>query len=234
MITKMDHKMVHKEEIEIETSNAFIKGSLSIPENSKGTILFAHGAGSNRHNPRNKYVANILQYSGFTTLLIDLLSEKEDQLDMFTKKLIFDISFLAGRVDDATEWVVRNKMTTNTPIGYFGVSIGAAAVLVASLQRHENISAIVSRGGRTDLADQFLSEVKPPTLLIAGSEDKTVLEKNRISFQKLNTKKKLIVISGADHYFEEPDNIDEVAEHTKKWFEKFLISNHKQTNFDCP
>jgi putative phosphoribosyl transferase len=177
MTTKLQSTII-REKIQIQTPKTVIKGDLCMPQNPSGIVLFAHGAGSSRLSPRNKYVAEVLQDAGFATLLMDLLSEQEDQLDMFLKKLRFDIPLLAGRVDTATEWIQNNERTSKMPIGCFGASMGAAAALVASIQRPETIGAIVSRGGRPDLADKILSEVKPPTLLIVGSEDTVVLKKN--------------------------------------------------------
>jgi len=225
----MTTELEHREEIEIRTPQAIIKGFLSIPKNPTGIVLFAHGAGSSRLSPRNQHVAEILQQAGIATLLMDLLSEDEDRIDAFTGKLRFNIPFLAGRVDSATEWIFEHIEGSQLPIGYFGASTGAAAALVASIQRPEAISAIVSRGGRPGLADSILTEVKPPTLLIVGSEDTHVLEENQISLKKLTTTKKLVIIRGASHLFEEQGKLDEVAEHAKKWFLKYLA-----TGEDCP
>ena len=227
MTTKLEQEIT-REEVNIQTPKTVIKGDLCTPHKSMGLIIFAHGAGSSRLSPRNQYVAEILQQAGFATLLMDLLSEDEDQLDIFTGKLRFNIPLLAGRVDSATQWVLNNDRTSQIPLGYFGASTGAAAALVASIQRPERIGAIVSRGGRPDLADKVLSEVKPPTLLIVGSKDSTVLERNQMSMKKLNTEKKLVIIAGASHLFEEPGKLDEVAEHAKNWFKKYLITDeHK-------
>ena len=233
MTTKLE-TAISREEIQIETPKAVIKGELCMPDKAKGMVVFAHGAGSSRLSPRNKQVAAVLQRAGFATLLMDLLSEEEDQLDMFTRKLRFDIPLLAGRVDSATEWIQENDRTAGLPIGYFGASTGAAAALVASIQRPQRIGAIVSRGGRPDLADNILSEVKPPTLLIVGSKDETVLEKNQMSLKKLKTKKKLVIIPGASHLFEEPGKLDEVAEHAKDWFQNYLTSYNQENAKDCP
>jgi putative phosphoribosyl transferase len=233
MATKLQ-TTVFREEIEIKTPKTVIKGDLCVPEKASGIVIFAHGAGSSRLSPRNKHVAQVLQDAGFATLLMDLLSEQEDQLDVFLKKLRFDIPLLAGRVDTATDWVRNNNKTSKLPIGYFGASTGAAAALVASIQRPETIRAIVSRGGRPDLADRVLSEVKPPTLLIVGSKDTVVLKKNQAAFEKLNSEKKLIVIPGASHLFEEPGKLEEVAGHAKNWFLEHLIPHETTNSRDCP
>jgi putative phosphoribosyl transferase len=225
---------VFREEIEIKTPKAVIKGDLCVPEDAGGIIIFAHGVGSSRLSPRNKYVARVLQDAGFSTLLMDLLSEQEDQVDIFLKKLCFDIPLLAGRVDTATDWVKNNSKTSILPVGYFGASTGAAAVLVASIQRPETIGAIVYRGGSPDLAEQVLPEVKPPTLLIVGSEDTAVLETNHAFFEKLNCEKKLVVVPGASHLFEEPGKLEEVAVHAKAWFLEHLIPRRTASGEDCP
>jgi putative phosphoribosyl transferase len=233
MTTKLESTII-REEIEIKTPKTVVKGDLCIPQNASGIVLFAHGAGSSRLSPRNKYVAQVLQDAGFATLLMDLLSEQEDQLDMYLKKLRFDIPLLAGRVDTATEWIQNNDKTSKLKIGYFGASTGAVAALVASIQRPETIGAIVSRGGRPDLTDKILSEVKPPTLLIVGSEDTVVLKKNQAAFDKLNCEKRLIIVPGASHLFEEPGKMEEVAEHAKTWFQEHLISSETTSNKDYP
>lgn len=228
MVMELDQLTID-EEIEIQTPKTIIKGDLSIPERVKGIIIFAHGAGSCRFSSRNRYVAEILQKAGFATLLMDLLSEDEDQLDIFTRKMRFDISLLAGRVDATTTWVLESEKVSHLPIGYFGASTGAAAALVAAVQRPETIGAIVSRGGRPDLVENILSAVKPPTLLIVGSEDTTVLEKNQQAIRKLKTEKEIIVIPGATHLFEEPSKLDEVAKYAKNWFNRYLIHDKEMS-----
>lgn len=233
MTTKLE-SAISRREIQVRTPAATIRGELCVAQNAWGIVIFAHGAGSSRLSPRNRRVAEVLQEAGFATLLMDLLSEEEDQLDMFTRKLRFDIPLLAGRADSATEWVQQDDRTAGLAIGYFGASTGAAAALVASVQRPETIKAIVSRGGRPDLADNILGEVQPPTLLIVGSEDRTVLEQNQISLKKLNTEKKLVIVPGASHLFEEPGKLDEVAEHARDWFQRYLIPNKQENTGDCP
>lgn len=222
MTVKLKQKIA-AEEIQINTPKTIIKGELYLPRKPKGIIVFAHGAGSSRLSPRNRRIAEILYEAELASLLMDLLSEEEYRIDMLTRKLRFDIPLLAGRVDNATEWVLNDDRVSRLPIGYFGASTGAAAALVASLERPETIHAIVSRGGRPDLADRILPEIKPPTLLIAGSRDTTVLEINQESFKKLTCEKRLVVIQGATHLFEEPGKLDAVAEHAKKWFQEYLI-----------
>jgi putative phosphoribosyl transferase len=231
MITKLKEK-IPSEEIQIQTPKTIIKGDLYLPLKAKGIVIFAHGAGSSRLSPRNQRVARILYEADLASLLMDLLSEEEDQLDIFTRKLRFDIPLLAGRVDNATEWILKDERTKRLPIGYFGASTGAAAALVASIQRPETIHAIVSRGGRPDLADNVLAEVKPPTLLIVGSEDTSVLEKNQSAFKKLNSEKRLVIIQGATHLFEEPGKLDQAAIFAKRWFQEYLISHEQKSEPD--
>ena len=233
MITKQKIK-INTEEIQIWTPKAVIKGILYLPRHPKGIIIFAHGAGSSRLSPRNQHVAEILYNADFASLLMDLLSEEEDQLDIFTRRLRFDIPLLAGRVDNATEWVLKDERTYKLPIGYFGASTGAAAALVASIQRPETIRAIVSRGGRPDLADNVLQEIMPPTLLIVGSEDTSVLEKNQMAFTKLNSEKRLVIIQGATHLFEEQGKLDEAAILAKRWFQEYLVSNELKSESAPP
>lgn len=227
MTTKTDQELSCRE-VRIQTPRTIIKGDLCLPQNPKGIIVFAHGAGSSRFSARNRHVAAILQKAGFATLLMDLLSEEEEQLDIFTRKFRFDIPLLAGRVDNATEWIRSDDRTASLPIGYFGASTGAAAALIASIQRPKTVAAIVSRGGRPDLADNVLSEVQSPTLLIVGARDAAVLEQNQQALKKLNVEKKLVVIPDATHLFEEPGKLDKVAEHARRWFEKYIGSA------DCP
>lgn len=215
-------KNIHCEEIEIQVARNVIKGDLCMPPDASGVVIVAHGAGSSRKSPRNQYVAQILQGAGLATLLMDLLSEEEEQVDMYTRKLRFDIPLLAGRVDTAADWIKNNNRTAELPIGFFGASTGAAAALIASIQRPDSVRAIVSRGGRPDLAGNVLPEVKPPTLLIVGARDQEVLEKNQESLKKLNTEKSLVIVPGATHLFEEPGKLDEVAGHARRWFLKHL------------
>lgn len=216
-------KPIRRKEIQIDTPKTLITGDLYIPDNYKGIIIFAHGAGSSRHSPRNQHVADILHNTGFATLLMDLLSEEEDRLDI-SGKLRFDVPLLAGRVDSAAEWVLNNEKFSGLPMGYFGASTGAAAALLAATQKPENVQAIVSRGGRPDLAENVLSEVTAPTLLLVGSEDRIVLEKNKAAFKKLkHAEKKLIIIQGAAHLFTEPGKLNEVADRAAEWFNEKMF-----------
>jgi putative phosphoribosyl transferase len=195
---------------------------LAVPEKARSVVLFAHGAGSSRHSPRNQHVAGKLQDAGLATLLLDLLTEEEERIDLYTGRLRFDIPFLAGRLDAATGWLRDDRQTGGFDIGYFGASTGAAAALVASVQRPESVRAIVSRGGRPDLALHVLSAVKPPVLLIVGGNDAEVIDMNRRAAQKLNTEHDLVIVPGASHLFEEPGKLDIVADLARAWFARHM------------
>ena len=215
-----------KQLVQVSVGQAILEGNLSVPKNPKGIVLFAHGSGSGRHSPRNKYVAEVLQDAGIATLLIDLLTEEEEKIDLQTRHLRFDIDLLARRLIGATDWLKQNFQIKNLNIGYFGASTGAAAALVAAAQRQKIIKAIVSRGGRPDLAgSENLSRVQAPTLLIIGGNDEPVIEMNKDVFKQLTNlednekKKKIIIVPGATHLFEEPGKLEEVADLAKDWFQ---------------
>ena len=199
-----------------------LSGDLVVPEHAKGIVLFAHGSGSGRHSPRNRYVADVLQRGGLGTLLLDLLTEVEEQVDLESGHLRFDIDLLAKRLLDATDWLQRQPAGRNMSIGYFGASTGAGAALVAAAERPSLIGAIVSRGGRPDLAGSELPRVKAPTLLIVGSEDREVIELNRSAFTTLRCEKKLSIVQGATHLFEEPGTLEEVSILARNWFRQNL------------
>ena len=201
----------------IQDGNASLGGELNMPPDAKGAVLFAHGSGSSRFSPRNTYVARVLQQQNIGTLLFDLLTPEEDQ-DYAAR---FDISLLARRLIAATNWVKKE----NLQLGYFGASTGAAAALLAAATEDNEISAIVSRGGRPDLAGEMaLSRVKSPTLLIVGSLDDVVIELNREAYALMNCEKHLILISGATHLFEEPGTLEQAAKNAAGWFAKHFAS----------
>jgi pimeloyl-ACP methyl ester carboxylesterase len=200
-----------------------IKGSLNIVDQAKGIVLFAHGSGSSRFSRRNRYVAGILGTSGITSLLIDLLTEEEEKVDLMTSQLRFDIELLTKRVVGATKWLLANSALSGLKIGYFGASTGAAAALVAAAEFGKYISAIVSRGGRPDLAGPALSRVKAPTLLIVGGNDFTVIDLNKRAMEQLKCEKKLVVVPDAGHLFEEPGALEQVADHAIRWFKNYLL-----------
>ncbi|MCC2649724.1 MAG: dienelactone hydrolase [Nitrososphaeraceae archaeon] len=194
-----------------------IEGDLTIPNSTidaKGIVIFAHGSGSSRHSPRNQYVAQVLNNAGIATLLIDLLTKEEEKIDDVTREHRFNISLLARRLLVSTDWVVQYPKIRNLNIGYFGASTGAAAALVAASERPNVISAVVSRGGRPDLAgQQVLNRIQAPTLLIVGENDKQVIQLNENALKQLSRlekKKKIVIIPGATHLFEEPGTLEEV------------------------
>jgi putative phosphoribosyl transferase len=210
-----------EEEVHIEIDEGIISGILSIPEGAKGIVLFVHGSGSSRFSPRNQKVAKILNGGGIATLLFDLLTPEEERIDDITRELRFNIPMLADRTVKITEWVLEEKKLCGMKIGYFGASTGAAAALIAASKRTE-IAAVVSRGGRPDLALKFLPDVKAPTLLIVGGEDYSVIGMNEEAYEKLSSIKKLSIVPGATHLFEERGKLEEVARQALEWFQVYL------------
>jgi pimeloyl-ACP methyl ester carboxylesterase len=208
--------------VRIVVGSAQLEGNLSLPEAATGVVLFAHGSGSSRHSPRNRYVAQALNEGGLGTLLIDLLTAAEEREDARTGRLRFDIALLAARVVGASDWLARNTATAHLPIGYFGASTGAAAALVAAAERPDDVRAVVSRGGRPELAIPALNRVQAPTLLIVGGEDVPVIEMNREALKHLEVEKRLEIIPGATHLFEEPGTLEEVARLAREWFQEHL------------
>ncbi len=223
---KIRHSEIQASEICIPHGKIELKGELKIPSGATGLVLFAHGSGSSRHSPRNQSVATALRDHGLGTLLFDLLTQEEEQLEQFTRHLRFDIGLLAERLLSTTAWVLEQKITRDFPIGYFGSSTGAAAALVAAAELGEKIRAVVSRGGRPDLADEALQNVKAPTLLIVGALDEAVIELNEEARGQMNCEKLLTIIPGAGHLFEEPGALEKVAELAAEWFLKYLQPTH--------
>lgn len=212
----------HEKLVSIEIGETVLEGNLTIPESSEGIVLFAHGSGSGRHSPRNQYVAGVLQEAGLGTLLIDLLTIAEERVDAHTMHLRFDIGLLAQRLAGATEWLVDNEETRHLNIGYFGASTGAAAALVAAARHPDTIRAIVSRGGRPDLAGPSLPHVRAPTLLIVGGDDEQVIELNEQARERMRAECKIAIVPGATHLFEEPGKLEQVAKLATEWFTKYL------------
>ncbi len=209
--------------VQVTIGPVSLEGNLDIPEGSKGIVLFAHGSGSSRHSPRTQYVARVLREAGIATLLIDLLTEEEEAVDLRTQHLRFDINLLATRLVGATDWLEQNPKTRGLRIGYFGASTGAGAALVAASVRPHLIGAVVSRGGRPDLAGPALVRVQAPTLLMVGGSDLPVIDLNREALRQLHTaEKKLLIIPGATHLFEEPGALEQVAELAAEWFTRYL------------
>jgi pimeloyl-ACP methyl ester carboxylesterase len=200
-----------------------LEGNLIIPEGARGVVLFAHGSGSSRHSPRNRFVAQVLREAGLATLLLDLLTANEEAVDLHTGHLRFDIGLLAERLAGATEWLARSPETEDLAVGYFGASTGAAAALVAAAERPDRVGAVVSRGGRPDLAGPALLRVQAPTLLIVGGNDVPVIALNRQALARLGAaEKELVIVPGATHLFEEPGALEEVAHLASDWFTRRL------------
>lgn len=201
-----------------------LEGDLTLPAQTLGLVLFAHGSGSSRHSPRNQYVARILQQAGFATLLIDLLTEQEEEQERYTAHLRFNIDLLSERVIGTTNWLTFQPETQHLKIGYFGASTGAAAALVAAAEHPSQVFAVVSRGGRPDLAQASLAHVQAPTLLIIGSRDTSVIPLNQMALSLLPGEKRLELIEGATHLFEEPGALEQVARLATQWFERYLTA----------
>jgi len=209
-----------EELVQVKVDSVTLQGDLEIPKGAKGLVLFAHGSGSSRHSPRNNYVARVLRTGGLGTLLIDLLTEQEDAV--YENR--FDIDLLTRRLVSTTKWLKEQPETKELEIGYFGASTGAAAALkAAAYLGREKVSAVVSRGGRPDLAEPNLEEVESPTLLIVGGEDHGVIELNQFAYHKLNSIKSLAIVPGATHLFEEPGTLEEVARLAAGWFKSKLL-----------
>ncbi len=235
----MTHK-INENAIEISirenSKDSKIQGNLAIPQDSRGLVIFAHGSGSGRHSPRNQYVAETLNNDGVSTLLLDLLTEEEEKADTLTREHRFNIELLANRLTSVTDWLLEQENTKEKILGYFGASTGAAAALIAADKRPDNISAIVSRGGRVDLSLKYstLKSVNCPTLFIVGEKDKQVIGLNKKvlddHLEKVKNKK-LVIIPGAGHLFEEQGELEEVAKKSSGWFRcYFQIKEHIMKN----
>jgi len=205
-------------DVQIATPRAELSGNLTIPENPVALVLFAHGSGSSRHSPRNQFVARTLNRAGLGTLLFDLLTPEEEALDIRTREHRFNINLLAERLVHATKWATQQEQTRDLRIGYFGSSTGGAAALVAAAKLPQDVGAVVSRGGRPDLAGDFLLKVQAPTLLIVGSNDDVVIELNERARDQTRCEVKLEIIPGATHLFEEPGALEKVAKLASDWF----------------
>lgn len=217
-----------REEINIPLSSVTLKGDLALPENAIGIVVFSHGSGSSRFSPRNKMVAELMQQQGMATLLFDLLTEEEDH----EYENRFDIDLLVGRLIEATEWLLQYKMTKKLPIAYFGASTGAASALRAAAYFGNSIKAVVSRGGRPDLALHTLPMVSAPTLLLVGQMDVPVIKMNKLAFDQLNCIKEMKIIPGATHLFEEPGKLMEVAGMAIVWYKEYFVQKEDFASFD--
>ncbi len=204
--------------VSIQAGDVHLEGDLRIPPGAQGIVIFAHGSGSSRFSPRNRFVAEVLQQGGQATLLLDLLEEWESD----DRRKVFDIDLLAERLVGATAWVASNEETKDVTIGYFGASTGAAAALQAASESGDEIKAVVSRGGRPDLAIPYLPEVTAPTLLIVGGNDWPVISMNQEAMEHLSGIKEMKIVPGATHLFEEPGTLEEVARLARDWFAKYL------------
>jgi dienelactone hydrolase len=213
---------IARREVIIKTPDAELTGDLQIPANSRGLVLFAHGSGSSRLSPRNRFVADELNKGGLATLLFDLLTPEENRIDQVTAELRFDIALLSRSLGDAVEWALGQKETDFLRIGLFGASTGAAAALNVAADKPASIAAVVSRGGRPDLAAEALARVEAPTLLIVGGLDEQVLQLNRAAAGRMTAETRLEVVAGATHLFEEAGKLEEVARLARDWFKERL------------
>lgn len=213
--------------LRITVGGVELEADLGMPDNPRGAVLFAHGSGSGRRSPRNRYVAAEVNRAGLVTVLADLLTPREEQVDLATAALRFDIDLLAARVTALTDWIAQSEPTAGLGIGLFGASTGAAAALVAAARQRVRITAIVSRGGRPDLAGDALSLVNAPTLLIVGGRDGEVIELNERAIRRMHCERRLEVVPGATHLFEEPGTLERASELAVGWFARHLGSAHR-------
>jgi putative phosphoribosyl transferase len=209
---------LHEHRVRITKGTITLEGILGLPVGPCGVVVFAHGSGSGRLSPRNNFVARHLQRDGLATLLLDLLTEAEAD----DRRKVFDIDLLADRLLLAKDWLEAEPRTQHLKVGYFGASTGAGAALQAAAREPSNVKAVVSRGGRPDLAEPYLPSVTAPTLLIVGGHDEPVIEMNQAAYDLLTCEKKLIIVPGATHLFEEPGTLEQVAEHASRWFQQYL------------
>ncbi len=217
----------HVREVSVPIEGVVLDGSLGVPDGARGVVLFAHGSGSSRHSPRNRYVADELRRGGLATLLVDLLTPDEEVRDDRTRELRFDIGLLADRLVGAIGWLAREEATRQLPVGLFGASTGGGAALVAAALEPERVGAVVSRGGRPDLAGKALAIVRAPTLLIVGERDEPVVELNEQAMAQLRSRVRLEIIPGATHLFEEPGALEMVAQLATDWFRQNLIDRRQ-------
>jgi putative phosphoribosyl transferase len=217
-----ERSKAYEKPVSVSVGASLLEGDLTIPAGAPGLVVFAHGSGSSRHSPRNRFVAAELRRAGLATLLLDLLTAAEERADAFTGHLRFDIGLLAQRLVGVTDWAAQQPETARLRLGYFGASTGAAAALMAAAWRPELVVAVVSRGGRPDLARRYFAAVRAPTLLIVGGEDTLVLELNKSALDALRSPKRLAVVPGASHLFEEPGALEAVAKLAADWFVRHL------------
>src|SRR4051812_37479853 len=211
-------------DVRVSAGRVTLEGNLGVPAGARGVVLFAHGSGSGRHSPRNRFVARQLNTAGLATLLVDLLTEEEEAADQYTGHLRFDIGLLADRLVGATDWLAEDSRTASLSVGYFRASTGGGAALVATANRPDRVGAVVSRGGRPDLAGDALPAVRAPTLLLVGGDDEPVIGLNERALARLGAPvKRLVIVPGASHLFEEPGKLEEVARLATGWFVRHLL-----------
>lgn len=223
----MNHHAVPKP-VQIPIGSWFLPGDLSVPLHAKGIVVFAHGSGSSRHSARNRQVARHLQDEDFATLLIDLLTGDEEKIDARTGQFRFDIELLAQRLVEIIDWLATRPEVAALPIGLFGASTGGGAALAAAAERPTRVAAVVSRGGRPDMAGRALGHVTAPTLLIVGGQDTAVIELNRVAMARMRGTVSLEIVPGATHLFEEPGTLETVAALASRWFQEHVSSNHNR------
>jgi putative phosphoribosyl transferase len=212
--------------VRVTAGSVTLEGNLGVPEGARGVVLFAHGSGSSRHSSRNRFVARLLREAGLATLLIDLLTTEEEAVDVRTAHLRFDIGMLAERLVGATDWLKQNEDTSDLRVGYFGASTGGGAALVAAAEKAGAVGAVVSRGGRPDLAGEALPHVRTPTLLVVGGNDVPVIGMNEEAMARMgNAEVRLEIVPGATHLFEEPGTLEEVARLARDWFLRHLAQS---------
>jgi dienelactone hydrolase len=227
---KLTNEVV-EQAVRVRAGRVLLEGDLGVPERARGVVLFAHGSGSGRHSPRNRLVARQLRAAGLATLLVDLLTAEEESVDRHTAQLRFDIALLADRLVDATDWLGNNPRTAGLIVGYFGASTGGGAALVAAVRRPVRVGAVVSRGGRPDLAGDALPAVRSPTLLIVGGNDEVVIRLNEEALTQLGAPiKDLVLVPGASHLFEEAGALEEVARLARDWFSRYLDVSHSPSS----
>jgi dienelactone hydrolase len=210
--------------VRVAADGVALDGDLAMPDGARSVVVFAHGSGSGRHSPRNRTVAASLQRRGIATFLMDLLTADEERVDARTRQLRFDIGLLAGRLERAADWLLAQPAASGCALGYFGASTGAAAALAAAARHPEHAGAIVSRGGRPDLAGPLLPRVRAPTLLIVGGLDRQVIELNREAYAGMTCEREVTIVPGATHLFEEAGTLETVARLAGEWFERYLVS----------
>lgn len=225
---------VEVDAVRIPVGGVVLEGDLAQPAPAAGVVLFAHGSGSSRHSPRNRYVAGVLQEAGLATLLVDLLTAAEEEVDLRTRHLRFDIGLLADRLVGLVDRLGTQRVTADLPVGLFGASTGGGAALVAAAERPAAVSAVVSRGGRPDLAGPALRRVQAPTLLIVGGSDTTVIALNRQAYDELSGERRLALVADAGHLFEEPGTLGEVADLARAWFLDHLSGRRERAAGGAP